>query len=126
MDWKRTVDEARGRYGGTNWLGDKLRMADAARRRVEWAFQPWPEYQHVGVYLRFAKAGLAGAGVKIHWTDDRLTAEQFRREFVRALQRRITCKGKVPRGRKWDDEYLIHLDQDRRFNRSRSIRQLAA
>ena len=107
-------------------LKDKVSMTDAARRRVEWRFQPWTHYDHVTAYLRFAQAGLAGRGVKINWFDDPLTAEQFRKAFLEALHKRITCKGELPRGRKWDSEYLVRLNQERWFNKSQNVRRMAA
>lgn len=88
-------------------------------RSRQWSLEKgevW-RYREPGAYLaliRKARAALAeGRLVRIRWTDEPLDAEGFRREFVRALNRRIDLKvTNRPRGRRHGDDYQRGLIQD--------------
>ncbi len=84
--------------------------ADRERRFV---CPAWPGYRYVRTYLDFARAGFGGGKVKMWWGGDILTPEQFRREFVGALQRRIYLRVDPPKGRKHSHGYLERLTQFR-------------
>jgi hypothetical protein len=80
----------------TSWNTCAECNADQERRFIP---PRWVGYRLVHEYLEFAKAGFGNKGVRIWWAGDRLTDEQFAREFRSALQNRIYLRIEPPQGR---------------------------
>jgi hypothetical protein len=86
------------------------------------------DYKHVDGYLRWAKAAFAfakaGGRVRLHRWDEPIGLDEFRREFRRALNKRINLKGgrdlrsvlnhNGRRARKFDQDYETSFYRDQR------------
>jgi len=83
--------------------------------------KPLWEYDHVHEYLEWCKKAFTGlkadpnAYVKTNWAGPRLDFEGLRREFVKALNKRINLKSGLVETRKWDSDYQRHLYRDQRI-----------
>ncbi len=78
---------------------------------------PHRHYQHVGAYLALCRRALAftnaGGRVRLFWNSDYLDLDGWRREFCRALHRRINAKaGGLPNGRRWQEPFQTELVRD--------------
>ncbi len=86
---------------------------------------PNQHYQHVGDYLAMCRRALAftnaGGRVRLFWNSDYLDLAGWRREFRRALHRRINAKaGGLPIGRRWCEPFQTELIRDCRWLREMS------
>lgn len=88
-------------------------------------------YRDAGKYLEWCRRSrehiLSGGSVQTLWPNEPLaTIEDWRKEFLGALHRRINLKvGGLPTGRRWQDNYQTELRRDRaklRDYRQRRIR----
>lgn len=70
----------------------------------------WPGYRYVSEYLNHVKPRLAA----IRAGENSVNARRWKREFTRALHRRINLKAGAEHGRKYCDSYLERLGQFRR------------
>jgi hypothetical protein len=83
----------------------------SADRERSFVRTQWPGYRFIHEYLLWARAGFNNKGVTTWWAGDRLTADQFRKEFIVALHNRIYLRMKPPKGRKYASCYLERLRQ---------------
>jgi hypothetical protein len=90
----------------TSWNNCSECRADTERRMLH---PRWVGYRFAHEYLEYAKAGFSGKGVRTWWGGDRLTEEQWRKEFVKALHNRISLRIEPPRWRKLASGYLERL-----------------
>lgn len=88
------------------------------------------QYAHVSKMLRFYRWAFAettaGRTIQIDWAGQPLDAAGWRREFQRALDRRINLKaGPPPPWRKLDDLYQTNLERDCRAIRDNRQQRIA-
>ncbi len=74
------------------------------------------QYTYVHEYLALlktaAQALAQGKRIRLRWNGDAMDAEQWQRERIRALDRRIALKGGEPAGRKYSQQYQVALFRD--------------
>ncbi|TAK06521.1 MAG: hypothetical protein EPO39_08710 [Candidatus Manganitrophaceae bacterium] len=75
-------------------------------------------YPFVKEYLRFVRKAFeitrAGGQIKIRWSDRPMDLRAWRKEFIDALDRRITKYGGLDgRGRKFDPDWQLWMRRDR-------------
>lgn len=102
----RSADHKKHLATNVSWNNCPECRADNERRFVP---PRWAAYRFVHEYLTFAAAGFGGKGVRTWWGGDRLTADQWRREFVAALHNRISLRVAPPRWRKLSHAYVERL-----------------
>jgi hypothetical protein len=81
----------------------------------------WPKYEYVADYLAIVRPRIAA----IKQGENSAAAQRWKREFTRALQRRITLKVAGERSRKQCDSYLQRLGQFPRNTGSDYLRRFA-
>lgn len=86
-------------------------------------------YREPGKYLQPIRKGFehckAGGRVSIRWSDGGMSLAEYRRDFVRAMHRRINGKtGQLPGWRKLEPEYQTSLVRDSRAIRDRLTRRI--
>lgn len=81
----------------------------------------WLGYRYVTEYLAWAKPRIEA----IRNGEDSANARIWYRDFIRALQRRITLKGASEAGRKWNDSYRQRLNQFPRNTDAAYLRRFA-
>lgn len=81
----------------------------------------WPGYGHVADYLIIVRPRIEA----IRQGEDSLETRRWKREFTRALQRRVTLKGGSEHGRKRCDSYSQRLRQFSRSANAAYLRRFA-
>lgn len=104
----KSVEHKKHLNTNVSWNNCQECRADNERRFIH---PRWVGYRLVHEYLEFAKAGFGNKGVRTWWGGDRLTAEEWSREFRKALHRRIYLRVEPPKGRKFCDSYVERLKQ---------------
>ncbi len=74
------------------------------------------QYAYIHEYLALLKAAARalaqGKRIQLRWNGDAMDAEEWQRERIRALDRRIALKGGEPSGRKHSQQYQTALLRD--------------
>lgn len=82
----------------------------------------WPGYQFVTEFLSWAQPRIEA----IVAGEDSVAARQWRRDFRKALHRRISLKSGAQVGRKWCDSYLQRMGQFPRSTEASYMRRFAS
>ncbi len=69
-------------------------------------------HQYVAILKAAAQALAEGRKFRLRWNGDAMNAQEWQRERIKALDRRIILKGGQPAGRKHSEQYQIALFRD--------------